>query len=206
MQSGHHVNMYEHWDLRCTFKNDLKCDLKKIWNVKCYNLYTSTWHQSSRSIATGKSFVTVHQFKKLIQIQNWILLVSDWAKCNAMRESVKQERAPFQIHGIIEVGLLQFTHYCVEKILAKISDRGEKMTNIKYVHGGKMYIEVAFRPSRHLGVFTADFFYFQKFPFDSWSLPSSTCYQIHLLPFNIGEYWEPSENILSTVPITSYHV
>ena len=52
-----------------------------------------------------------------------------------MRESVKQERAPFQIHGIIEVGLLQFTHYCVEKILAKISDRGEKMTNIKYGPG-----------------------------------------------------------------------
>ena len=31
-----------------------------------------------------------------------------------------------------QIGLLQFTHYCVEKILAKISDRGEKMTNIKY--------------------------------------------------------------------------
>ena len=31
-----------------------------------------------------------------------------------------------------QIGLLQFTHYCVEKILAKISDRGEKMTNIRY--------------------------------------------------------------------------
>ena len=31
-----------------------------------------------------------------------------------------------------KIGLLQFTRYCVEKILAKISDRGEKMTNIKY--------------------------------------------------------------------------
>ena len=28
---------------------------------------------------------------------------------------------------------LRFTRYCVEKILAKISDRGEKMTNIRYV-------------------------------------------------------------------------
>ena len=33
----------------------------------------------------------------------------------------------------LKIGLLQFTHYCVEKILAKISDRGEKMTNIRYV-------------------------------------------------------------------------
>ena len=32
-----------------------------------------------------------------------------------------------------KIGLLQFTRYCVEKILAKISDRGEKMTNIKSV-------------------------------------------------------------------------
>ena len=39
-----------------------------IW--LCYNLYTSTWQQSSRSIATGKSFVTMHQFQKLIQIMN----------------------------------------------------------------------------------------------------------------------------------------
>ena len=31
-----------------------------------------------------------------------------------------------------KIGLLQFTRYCVEKILAKISDRGEKMTNIRY--------------------------------------------------------------------------
>ena len=31
-----------------------------------------------------------------------------------------------------KIGLLQFTRYCVEKILAKISDRGEKITNIKY--------------------------------------------------------------------------
>ena len=31
-----------------------------------------------------------------------------------------------------QIGLLQFTHYCVEKILAKISDRGENMTNIMY--------------------------------------------------------------------------
>ena len=31
-----------------------------------------------------------------------------------------------------KIGLLQFTRYCVEKILAQIIDRGEKMTNIRY--------------------------------------------------------------------------
>ena len=40
-----------------------------------------------RGVATRKNFVTLHQFKKLIQIQNWIQLVSDWAKCTAMTES-----------------------------------------------------------------------------------------------------------------------
>ena len=29
---------------------------------------------------------------------------------------------------------LQFTRYCVEKILAKISDRGEKMANFRYAY------------------------------------------------------------------------
>ena len=39
----------------------------------------------------------------------------------------------FAIYAVFrKIGLLQFTRYCVEKILAKISDRGEKMTNIKY--------------------------------------------------------------------------
>ena len=32
-----------------------------------------------------------------------------------------------------KISLLQFTRYCVEKILAQISDRGEKMTNMRYV-------------------------------------------------------------------------
>ena len=37
----------------------------------------------------------------------------------------------FEIYAVFrKIGLLQFTCYCVEKILAKISDRGEKM-NIK---------------------------------------------------------------------------
>ena len=31
-----------------------------------------------------------------------------------------------------KIGLLQLTRYCVEKILAKNSVRGEKMTNIRY--------------------------------------------------------------------------
>ena len=40
----------------------------------------------------------------------------------------------FAIYAVFrKIGLLQFTRYCVEKILAKISDRGEKMTNIRYV-------------------------------------------------------------------------
>ena len=40
----------------------------------------------------------------------------------------------FAIYAVFrKIGLLQFTHYCVEKILVKISDRGEKMTNMKYV-------------------------------------------------------------------------
>ena len=33
----------------------------------------------------------------------------------------------FVIYAVFrKIGLLQFTRYCVEKILAKISDRGEK--------------------------------------------------------------------------------
>ena len=31
-----------------------------------------------------------------------------------------------------KIGLLQFTRFCVEKILAKNSVRGEKMTNMRY--------------------------------------------------------------------------
>ena len=46
-----------------------------------------------------------------------------------------------------------------------------------------------------------DILIFPKFSFDSWSLPSTTCYQIHLLPFNIGKYWEHSENIIFTIHI-----
>ena len=39
----------------------------------------------------------------------------------------------FAIYAVFrKIGLSQFTHYCVEKILAKISDRGENMTNIMY--------------------------------------------------------------------------
>ena len=41
----------------------------------------------------------------------------------------------FAIYAVFrKIGLLQFTRYCVEKILAKISDRGEKMTNIRYAN------------------------------------------------------------------------
>ena len=39
-----------------------------ILNVKFYNICTSKWDQSSRSIAKGKSCVTMRQFQKLIQI------------------------------------------------------------------------------------------------------------------------------------------
>ena len=39
----------------------------------------------------------------------------------------------FAIYAVFrKIGLLQFTRYCVEKILAEISDRGEKMTNMRY--------------------------------------------------------------------------
>ena len=39
----------------------------------------------------------------------------------------------FAIYAVFrKISLLQFTRYCVEKILAKNSDRGEKMTNIRY--------------------------------------------------------------------------
>ena len=42
----------------------------------------------------------------------------------------------FAIHAVFrKIGLLQFTRYRVEKILAKNSVRGEKMTNIMYVLG-----------------------------------------------------------------------
>ena len=41
----------------------------------------------------------------------------------------------FAIYAVFhKIGLLQFTSYCVEKILAQISDRGEKMTNMRYGH------------------------------------------------------------------------
>ena len=47
--------------------------------------------------------------------------------------SVIQKVLFFAIYAVFrKIGLSQFTHYCVEKILAKISDRGEKMTNIRY--------------------------------------------------------------------------
>ena len=40
----------------------------------------------------------------------------------------------FAIYAVFrKISLLQFTRYCVEKILAQISDRGEKMTNMRYV-------------------------------------------------------------------------
>ena len=39
----------------------------------------------------------------------------------------------FAIYAVFrKIGLLQFTRYCVEKILAQTSDRGEKITNIRY--------------------------------------------------------------------------
>ena len=39
----------------------------------------------------------------------------------------------FAIHAVFrKISLLQFTRYRVEKILAKNSARGEKMTNIRY--------------------------------------------------------------------------
>ena len=41
----------------------------------------------------------------------------------------------FAIYAVFrKISLLQFTRYCVEKILAQISDRGEKMTNMRYVY------------------------------------------------------------------------
>ena len=40
----------------------------------------------------------------------------------------------FAIYAVFrKISLLQFTRYCVEKILAQISDRGEKLTNMRYV-------------------------------------------------------------------------
>ena len=42
----------------------------------------------------------------------------------------------FAIYAVFrKIGLLQFTRCCVEKILAKNSVRGEKMTNIRYENG-----------------------------------------------------------------------
>jgi len=39
----------------------------------------------------------------------------------------------FAIYAVFcKIGLLQFTRYCVEKILAKTSACGEKMTNMRY--------------------------------------------------------------------------
>ena len=41
----------------------------------------------------------------------------------------------FAMYAVFQkIGLLQFTRYCVEKILAKISDRGEKITNFRYAY------------------------------------------------------------------------
>ena len=41
----------------------------------------------------------------------------------------------FAIYAVFrKISLLQFTRYCVEKILAQISDRGEKMTNMRYAY------------------------------------------------------------------------
>ena len=46
----------------------------------------------------------------------------------------------FAIYAVFrKIGLLQFTRYCVEKILAQISDRGEKMTNMRYGHHGRVF-------------------------------------------------------------------
>ena len=40
----------------------------------------------------------------------------------------------FAIYAVFrKIGLLQFTLYCVEKVLATISDRGEKITNMRYI-------------------------------------------------------------------------
>ena len=44
-----------------------------------------------------------------------------------------------------KIGLLRFTRYCVEKILAKNSARGEKMTNIRYDIANPGMLQVAFR-------------------------------------------------------------
>ena len=47
---------------------------------------------------------------------------------------------------------------------------------------------------------------FEKLTFDSGSLAASTsCYQIHLLPFNIGKYWEHSENFFLTLLFITYN-
>ena len=52
----------------------------------------------------------------------------------------------FAIYAVFrKIGLLQFTRYCVEKILAKNSDRGEKMTNIKYVLIAQCLLHSAYR-------------------------------------------------------------
>ena len=48
----------------------------------------------------------------------------------------------FAIYAVFrKIGLLQFTRYCVEKILAKNSDRGEKMTNIRYAQSWGKHVK-----------------------------------------------------------------
>ena len=47
----------------------------------------------------------------------------------------------FAIHAVFrKIGLLQFTRYRVEKILAKNSVHGEKMTNIRYGLKGSLIV------------------------------------------------------------------
>ena len=48
--------------------------------------------------------------------------------------------------------------------------------------------------------------FLKKLTFDSGSLAASTsCYQIHLLPFNIGKYWEHSENFFLALLLITYN-
>ena len=54
--------------------------------------------------------------------------------CCILRCFVAKSFVFFAIYAVFrKIGLSQFTRFCVEKILATISDRGEKMTNIRYV-------------------------------------------------------------------------
>ena len=48
----------------------------------------------------------------------------------------------FAIYAVFrKISLLQFTRYCVEKILAQISDRGEKITNMRYGYGKLLIVQ-----------------------------------------------------------------